>query len=139
MPSQQTDLLVRCILRREGRFLLLERPKSKGSGYSLVGGHVEEGETPREALIREVAEEIGIRLKSKELRLIKILHKHSEKKRKIHLIFEPGEWSGTPVNLEPKKCKGLVWAKKQELPLFLSPSTLQVLSDPEGFILYEES
>lgn len=138
MSAQATDLLVRCIFKREDKFLLLERPKSKGGGYSLVGGHVEARETPRDALIREVKEEIGIRLESQHLRLIKILYRHTDKKRKIHLVFEPSEWSGTPVNKEPKKCKGLTWATQEDLPLLLSPSTLQVLSDPAGFILYEE-
>ncbi len=31
--------------------------------WDLIGGHVEEGETPEEALVREVKEEIGIDLK----------------------------------------------------------------------------
>ena len=31
--------------------------------WDLIGGHVEEGETPEQALVREVKEEIGIDLK----------------------------------------------------------------------------
>jgi 8-oxo-dGTP diphosphatase len=31
--------------------------------WDLIGGHVEEGETPEEALVREVKEELGIDLK----------------------------------------------------------------------------
>lgn len=31
--------------------------------WDLIGGHVEDGETPEEALVREVKEELGIELK----------------------------------------------------------------------------
>jgi 8-oxo-dGTP diphosphatase len=34
--------------------------------WDLIGGHVEEGETPEQALVREVKEEIGIDLKNFE-------------------------------------------------------------------------
>lgn len=34
--------------------------------WDLIGGHVEEGETPEQALVREVKEELGIDLKEYE-------------------------------------------------------------------------
>lgn len=50
-----------------GEFLLYLRDNKPGipfPGYwDLIGGHVEEGETPEEALVREVKEEIDIDLK----------------------------------------------------------------------------
>ena len=50
-----------------GEFLLYLRDNKPGipfPGYwDLIGGHVEEGETPEEALVREVREELGIELK----------------------------------------------------------------------------
>jgi 8-oxo-dGTP diphosphatase len=51
----------------KGEFLLYLRdnkPDIPFPGYwDLIGGHVEEGETPEEALVREVKEEINIDLK----------------------------------------------------------------------------
>lgn len=51
----------------KGEFLLYKRDHKPGipfPGYwDLIGGHVEEGETPEEALVREVKEEIDIDLK----------------------------------------------------------------------------
>jgi 8-oxo-dGTP diphosphatase len=50
----------------KGEFLLYLRDNKPGipfpDHWDLIGGHVEEGETPEEALIREVKEEIDIEL-----------------------------------------------------------------------------
>ncbi len=50
-----------------GEFLLYLRDNKPGipfpDHWDLIGGHVEEGETPDEALVREVKEEIDIDLK----------------------------------------------------------------------------
>jgi 8-oxo-dGTP diphosphatase len=56
------------ILENEkGEFLLALRDNKPGipfpNHWDLIGGHVEEGETPEEALIREVKEELDIDLK----------------------------------------------------------------------------
>ena len=52
----------------EGRILLLLRDDIPTIGHpghwNLVGGVIEDGETPEEAAIREVEEEIGVRLES---------------------------------------------------------------------------
>lgn len=56
------------ILENEkGEFLLYLRDNKPGipfpDHWDLIGGHVEEGETPEEALVREVKEELDIVLK----------------------------------------------------------------------------
>jgi 8-oxo-dGTP diphosphatase len=51
----------------EKQFLLALRDNKPGipfpNHWDLIGGHVEEGETPEEALVREVKEELDIELK----------------------------------------------------------------------------
>jgi 8-oxo-dGTP diphosphatase len=51
----------------KGEFLLALRDNKPGipfpDHWDLIGGHVEEGETPEEALVREVKEELDIDLK----------------------------------------------------------------------------
>lgn len=51
------------ILDGQGRFLLAQRPEGKPyPGYwEFPGGKIEPGETPRDALVRELEEELGIR------------------------------------------------------------------------------
>jgi 8-oxo-dGTP diphosphatase len=52
----------------DGEFLLYLRDNKPDipfpDHWDLIGGHVEEGETPEEALVREVKEELGIELKN---------------------------------------------------------------------------
>ena len=51
----------------KGEFLLYLRDNKPGipfpNHWDLIGGHVEEGETPEQALVREVKEELDIDLK----------------------------------------------------------------------------
>jgi 8-oxo-dGTP diphosphatase len=51
----------------KGEFLLALRDKKPGipfpDHWDLIGGHVEDGETPEQALVREVKEELNIDLK----------------------------------------------------------------------------
>lgn len=46
------------------RFLICQRPKHKARGllWEFVGGKVEEGETEKEALVRECREELAVRV-----------------------------------------------------------------------------
>ena len=42
------------------KFLIQKTSKQKGSKYSLTGGHIKSKDTPRETIIKEVSEELGI-------------------------------------------------------------------------------
>ena len=68
------DETVLAYIEIEGFYLMLYRNKKKNDmnqGKWLgVGGHIEEGETPFQAVVREVKEETGLTLKSAEYRAI---------------------------------------------------------------------
>jgi len=56
---------VKCVVAHEGRWLLIRN--TYGPGYwTLPGGGVRRRESPMEAAVREVAEEVGVRLREVE-------------------------------------------------------------------------
>lgn len=61
-----------CYIEKEGKYLMLHRVKKhhdiNAGKWIGVGGHVENGETPEECLLREVKEETGLRLTAYRLR-----------------------------------------------------------------------
>ena len=52
---------------------ILLQKAAKDSYYSLIGGRVQMFESSIEAIIREVKEEIGIKLQSKDIKLINVV------------------------------------------------------------------
>jgi 8-oxo-dGTP pyrophosphatase MutT (NUDIX family) len=111
---------VHVILRRRGRVLLLRRT---GDVYAsgqlcLPSGHLETGESLPQAAVRETFEETGIALDPAALRHVLSIHQGDPGtgQARIGFAFEPGDWSGEPVNAEPHKHSGLVWADPAALP-----------------------
>lgn len=111
------------MLEQDGKTLLLKRTKLKGGNYGLAGGHVDPGETPSAAVIRELKEEIGVKIKAKHLRLHKTIYREKGDLQNLHLIFQAKKWKGEPQNLEPRLCKHIGWYELAALPKNLSPTT----------------
>lgn len=61
-PRLSPVVMVR--VAREGRILLARAPRFAPGVYSLLAGFVEAGETLEQAIHREVAEEVGIRVRN---------------------------------------------------------------------------
>ncbi len=57
--------VVAALIRRGDRFMICQRPAHKARGllWEFVGGKIEPGESPEEALVRECTEEIGVKIK----------------------------------------------------------------------------
>ena len=56
-----------CMLYKDDEYLIINRTKSDWPGLSFPGGHVEDGETLEESIIREMKEETGLDIKNPRL------------------------------------------------------------------------
>lgn len=59
LPERRPFLTVAAVCERDGRFLVVEERDGSAIVFNQPAGHVEEGETPAEAVRREVLEESG--------------------------------------------------------------------------------
>ena len=62
-----TDLTVSAVIENDGRYLLIEEYSTGDVVINQPGGHIEAGESPEEAMIREVREETGCDVSAGEL------------------------------------------------------------------------
>lgn len=66
-PNEHIAVATIFIENSEGKFLIQKTSKEKGDVFSTTGGHIDSGETPLEAIIRETKEEIGVDITSEEI------------------------------------------------------------------------
>ena len=80
-------LVVAAVVVRGDRVLLSRRPPGKHLAglWEFPGGKVEEGETPEEALVREVREELGLEIA--RLRPYAFVHHEYPEKRILMLAY----------------------------------------------------
>lgn len=96
------------ILRDEHGRVLLGQRQNTGWADGLLGlpsGHLEDGESATAGVAREAEEEVGVLVKTDNLRLVHLMH-HRTSSGRVALFFEARDWSGEVVNREPDKCTG---------------------------------
>jgi 8-oxo-dGTP diphosphatase len=100
------------LIEKEGRILVARRPPGSWmEGYwEFPGGKIEEDENPREALARELDEELGVEV---EVGRVEDVIRHDYEDRSVLLLFF---WctvvSGVPVGRQGQSHK---WAKPSEM------------------------
>lgn len=86
--------------------------------YSLVAGHVENGETINEAMVRELKEEADIVVKLESLKLATVMHRLGDEERDDYLdfFFIVNDYKGEIRNSEVEKCGELNFFDLNNLP-----------------------
>ena len=108
------------LIDRDGRVLIAQRPQGKSMEglWEFPGGKVESGETPEDALVRELYEELGIETWSSCLAPLTFAsHGYSD----FHLLmplFACRKWYGTPKSKEGQNLK---WVNIKSLKDFPMP------------------
>lgn len=108
--TENVELTVLCLIRRENEYLLQNRVKTDWSGYTLPGGHVELGESIVDAVVREMKEETGLTIFHPKLCGVKQFP--IENGRYIVFLFTAEEFSGDVVSSEEGT---MCWVNKNEV------------------------
>ncbi|MEM4679991.1 MAG: 8-oxo-dGTP diphosphatase [Thermofilaceae archaeon] len=106
---------VLCFLLRDGKVLLIRKKKGFGAGkLAGVGGRIEPGETPEEAAVREVYEEVNVRVRS----LVKVgvltFYSVSDEPDWIVHVYLSTDFEGEP---KPSEEAEPHWYAVDQLPL----------------------
>jgi len=117
------DVAVGILMKPNGDVLLGSRPEGKPyAGYwEFPGGKVEAGEAVLDALKREFAEEIGVRIISADP-WCGVEHVYPRAHVRLH-FFISREWQGEPHALEGQQ---LAWQGQMQLEPIL-PATIPLL------------
>ena len=100
------DVAVGVILRDNQTFVCLRASdKHQGGKWEFPGGKVEAGESPEQALFRELQEEIAIEITHTEP-LTTIAHDYGDKQVKL-IVFTVDGFEGEPVGNEGQSGKWL--------------------------------
>ncbi len=127
MPSDNAKSVIlvvaAALVDPEGRVLIAQRPPGKTMAglWEFPGGKIETGETPEQALIRELEEELGILVKEPCLAPFTFAsHAYAD----FHLLmplYLCRRWEGVP---HPREHVAIKWVRPREL-----------ISDPGAFPL----
>ena len=119
MPEAPRQLVVAAVIRRGSRVLLCRRPLHKRHGglWEFPGGKVDPGETPEEALRRELDEELGLALEAAAPTPLASL---DDPGSAFTVAFHAVEARGEP---EPREHLEVAWANGAEAAAYdLAPS-----------------
>ena len=107
--------VVAALIWEGDRFLACQRPANKARAllWEFVGGKVEPGETPEEALIRECREELDITVAPRDV-FLTVIHEYPDLTVRLTL-FNASIAEGTPRALEHNDIRWITTAQIDEL------------------------
>jgi 8-oxo-dGTP diphosphatase len=105
------------IVNDDNEVLLAQRPKGKrlAGMWEFPGGKVEADESPEEALARELHEELGITVATRDMESFWFLSHDYHKEFGFHLlmpVYLVRTWKGTPQALEHDQ---IIWERPEAM------------------------
>jgi 8-oxo-dGTP diphosphatase len=118
----------------DGRVLIAQRPpgKSMAGLWEFPGGKVDAGETPEQALVRELKEELGIDTATSCLAPIAFASHGYESFHLLMPVFACRKWNGIA---QPREGQTLKWVAPRELSRFpMPPADLPLVAMLRDFL-----
>lgn len=127
-------------LEKNHQYLMLHRNKKENDlneGFWIgIGGHIEEGETPEQAIVREVKEETGLNLKTFVKRGL-IYFSNDDFKEEMYL-FTSNDFEGDIIDCDEGDLHWVDINKVTSLPIWEGDKVfLQYLLDNEPYFELE--
>ncbi len=123
------------LTREDGRVLVQQRPAHKHHGglWEFPGGKVELGEAPEAALVRELAEELGVIVSPEHLSPLTFSSEANGGRPLVLLLYRVERWIGEPY---PTEAPAIRWVASLDLyGLAMPPADIplrEVLADRAG-------
>ena len=104
-----------------GRYLLAQRPATKKMPFlwEVPGGKIETGESPENALVRELHEEIGVVVCASSFKPYTFVSMTYPEFHIILLVYTCLEWTGIPIAREGQG--GLEWVSPEDMDQYPMP------------------
>lgn len=135
-----TKVTVGLILIKENKILLIKR---KNTGYmdgmyAFVAGHVEKGESLKQAMIREASEEAGIVLQEKDLEFVCAIRDGKRNDEYINCYFKSDKYNGDLRIAEEDKCEEIIWTSLDKIPQNIIPNDLRAIDNMKNKVYLDE-
>ena len=113
-PKTPLIVVAAALVDRDGRLLVQQRPEglSMAGLWEFPGGKLEPGETPEQALIRELGEELAIDVDHACLAPACFASEPLGDRHLLLLLYVCRKWRGTPV---AQHASALRWVRPAEL------------------------
>jgi ADP-ribose pyrophosphatase YjhB (NUDIX family) len=132
-PAKSLSAVFPVILRSNGGVVEILLHRRRNTGYMdgmwdiAASGHVDEGEHPKAAAVRECKEEIGVDVRGEDLTFFHLSHRLS-RKNYYDIYFLVKAYSGVPTIMEPEKASELKWFALDALPSDMIPCRREALT-----------
>ena len=120
-PKKVLYVVACALLDADGRILITKRPEGKPMAglWEFPGGKIEPGETPEQAAIRELREELGVEPCERCLHPFAFVSHPYDDFHIVMPLFVCRTWDGFP---QPHEGQELAWVRKEKLKDYPMPA-----------------